>query len=347
MPEAGAATWTDPAWREAHVAWATGVIAASGRTIIGPTDQVHVRPWSTLFAFSTETGRLWSKADGAGTRHEAAVLARLQQWGAPYVLPVLGVDEAQGWLVMPDGGTRLRDTRPNLNGDHDLAVWERLLPIYATLPRLLESRVDDLLEAGVPDEHPECYPAILAGLLDDERIWDRVDAAEQTATAAARTQLRGTLPGVARLADELASSGLTITLDHGDVHGGNILIDPSGSPWFYDWGDSAVAHPFATLTWSLASIGEKVGLAPGSSGLRRLRDAYIEAWTDRASRAELAEIADLAVLLGWIGKAAAWERALFGLTRDAMDGHHGATAEVLVVFRDRLAARLDGQPASR
>jgi hypothetical protein len=248
---------------------------------------------------------------------------------------------------MPDGGTRLRDTRPNLTGDHDLAVWERLLPLYARLPRLLEPRVDALLEAGVPDEHPERYPTILTTLLDDERIWARVDAEDQAATTTARSELRELLPDVGVLAHELASSGLTITLDHGDVHGGNILIDPSGSPWFYDWGDSAVAHPFATLTWTLASIGEKVHLAPGSPGMVRLRDAYIEAWTDQASRAELAEIADLAVLLGWIGKGAAWERALYGLEPDAMGGHHGATAEVLTLFRDRLTARLAGRTATR
>jgi hypothetical protein len=90
MPEAGAATWTDPAWREAYLAWAIETIRASGRTVTGVPEQVHVRPWSTLFAIPTDAGRLWSKADGAGTRHEAAVLARLGQWGIPYVLPSWG-----------------------------------------------------------------------------------------------------------------------------------------------------------------------------------------------------------------------------------------------------------------
>jgi len=38
---------------------------------------------------------------------------------------------------------------------------------------------------------------------------------------------------------------------------------------------------------------------------------------------------------------------LSGLTPEAMGGHHGATAGVLVLFRDRLEARLGGRPAPR
>ena len=104
----------------------------------------------------------------------------------------------------------------------------------------------------------------------------------------------------------------------------------------FDWGDAVVAHPFAVLTTALGSFTYHAGLSLDGPGSARLRDAYTEAWTDRAPRAALARTATLALDLASIGKAAAWERALQGLEPADMGGFHGATAAWLADAVDRL-----------
>ena len=116
------------------------------------------------------------------------------------------------------------------------------------------------------------------------------------------------------------------SLDHGDLHGNNVVPAADGAFRLFDWGDAVVAHPFATLTTTLGSIGHHAGVDPygpavaagprcvpvGMGGRRRRRPS----WSDAAT---------LAMDLGHIGKAAAWERALQGLEPDEMAGFHGAT----------------------
>lgn len=230
-------------------------------------------------------------------------------------------------LVAPDGR----------NGDTDLCRWEHVLPAYAALQRRMERHVEAMLGAGVPDERPGRLPETLARLLDTEAVWARVDKEDRPSADAARRRLRDLAPIVRDLAAELEASAIPPTIDHGDLHGNNIVIGDDGVPRFFDWGDAVVAHPFQTMAGTLGSIGHHAGLDPYGPDLDRVRDAYLEAWTEVASRSTLARLTPLAMDLGHIAKAGAWERALTGLTPDAMDGHHGATAAWLVDLAVRLA----------
>ena len=76
-----------------------------------------------------------------------------------------------------------------------------------------------------------------------------------------------------------------------------------------------IGHPFATLAGTFASIARRTGRDPGDPAFERLRDAYIEAWTDVAPRAELGVAIAATQDLAPIGKALAWERALIDLDR--------------------------------
>ncbi|WP_341273662.1 hypothetical protein [Micromonospora kangleipakensis] len=57
----------------------------------------------------------------------------------------------------------------------------------------------------------------------------------------------------------------------------------------------------------MAYAGE---LKPGDPALARLRDAYLEAWTDRHDRATLREVAGLAMRVATVSRSLSWRRAL-------------------------------------
>ena len=241
-------------------------------------------------------------------------------------------------MLFDDAGPTLRATRPGGDGDHDVAAWERILPEYAELQRSVEgpAAIAAMLYAGTPDGRPERLASELARLLDDDRIWGRVLPEDREEAVSARAALRARLPEIREIAARAAPS-VPASIQHDDFHGGNIVVGPAGDR-FFDWGDASVAHPFATLTATFNSIAHHTGRRLDDPIFPRLRDVYTEAWTDIASRNELAEAARLAIILGCIGKALAWERALLDLDESEMDGHGDSVAGWLMEFAHRLDA---------
>lgn len=340
----GRRTWLDPVWRTGALAWVEDALKAVDRRVSGPVEQPHVRPWSTAMRIPTDEGMVWFKATGPGAAHEGPLLEVFRDLGVSRVVLPLAVHPKRPWLLFDDAGPTLRATRPDGDGDHDLGAWARILAEYAVLQRSVEGNeeVAAMLTAGTPDGRPERLVDGLDRLLEDDLAWDRVPADEGAAAQAARHRLRGARGIIAAAVDELASTGIAATIQHDDLHGGNIVVGPEGDR-FFDWGDAVVAHPFATLTVTFNSVAHGTGRTLDDPAFGRLRDVYIEAWTDVASRDQLVTSAAFARDLGCIGRALGWERALVDLEPHEMDGHASTVAGWLMEF----AERLDGPPWTR
>ena len=121
--------------------------------------------------------------------------------------------------------------------------------------------------------------------------------------------------------DQLADAPGAPSLDHNDLHTWNVFMDSgAGSARFYDWGDCVVAHPFASMLVALGFVQLHV-LEVGVDDPRvvRLRDAYLEAFSDLAPRAELVEALELACRVGKAARALTWTRALSALHPDDVE----------------------------
>ena len=333
----GARTWLDPAWRAEALAWVEATLAGLGRSVVGEVEHPHVRPWSTAMRVPTSGGVVWFKASGPGPAHEGPLLEVFRVFGVAHVLLPLAVHPDRPWILFEDGGPTMRATRPDGTGDHDLVAWDRILAEYAALQRSLEGEaaVAAMLAAGTPDVRPERLPEALERLLEAGEWWALILPEEREAADAARTRLRASVAAIRAAADDLARAGIAASIQHDDLHGGNILVGPAGDRIF-DWGDAAVAHPFGTLTTTFNSIAHKTGLDLGDPAFVRLRDVYLEAWTDVLPLAALTEISALARDLACIGKALAWERAFIGLEPAEMGDFGDSVAGWLVELADRL-----------
>jgi hypothetical protein len=294
--------WLDPGWRATALAWVEEELARLGRHLTGPVEQPHIRPWSTAMSIPTDAGLAWFKAGGPGTAYEATLLERLAGWGTCGILEPLAVDPDRGWLLLPDGGTRLRET---LDGGPGVDDWVRILRGYAAIQRELAPRAAELISASVPDLRPAIMSARFAALIEDPEVG---------LSATDRRRLEALLPAYARWCAELVSTGIGPTLQHDDLHDGNVFVGPGGDRIF-DWGDSSIAHAFGTLLVTFRSIADR-GLGGGEQetrALTRLRDAYLEPWTDRHARTELAEAVALAMRVAIVGRALSWQRSLAGI----------------------------------
>ena len=257
--------------------------------VAGDIEQPHVRWWSTVLRVPTTDGDLYFKAVSAVHVFEAALTGLLSELQPGRVPEVVAIDSERGWMLMRDGGTRLRElvaTRA------DLHHWERLLPGYAQLQIEMAPHAARLLELGVPDERlavlPEHFRELLAthpkGLTREEHQ-RLIDAA----------------PRVDDMCRELAAYGIPETIQHDDLHDGQVFVS-GGRYRIFDWGDSCVSHPFHSLTVILRMIAWQHDLEPGGRELQRLRDAYLEPF------GHLQAAAELAYRTGTIARSLAWHR---------------------------------------
>jgi hypothetical protein len=273
--------------------------AEQGWAPTGEVTRPHERPWSSVWRIPTDDGYAWLKVCGPGTAYEAGLVDALARYDAPNLLAPLAVDVDRGWLLLPDCGPTLRAA---LDRHPDLGEWERALPRYAALQR----HVEGLPLPGVQDHSPALLPAVLDELL-------------ATLPVGPRAELEALRPRFAGWCEELAGSGIVATVQHDDLHDGSVLA----SHLVLDWGDAVLSHPFCSLLVTLRSVARRWSLEPGARELERLRDAYLEAWTDGHSQVELELQALLATRVGKVSRAQAWVRALTGV---ADPGEHAEAA---------------------
>ncbi|WP_433388716.1 phosphotransferase [Micromonospora sp. KLBMP9576] len=298
--------WADPRWRGAALDWIGDRLGRHGRRMVGPVEP-RVRPWSLVWRVPTDSGDVWFKANNPGTRYEAGLSAVLARLAPGRVLDPIAVDAGRGWSLLPDGGRTLRDASGG--GGDPLARWERVLPEYADLQRAVAPDAGELLALGVPDHRPQALPELFGALLDDGE--SLLLGSADGLTVEAYELLRAHRAGFAEDCRRLAGSGVAPTIQHDDLHDGNVFVADGGYR-FFDWGDASVAHPFGTLLVTLNSVADALGLAEGDPALARLRDAYLEPWSDGHDPATLREAARLAVRVSRVSRALSWRRALCG-----------------------------------
>lgn len=276
--------WTEPDWLAEAKAWIEAQVPVAGEI-----EQPHVRPWSTVMRVPTADGDLWFKAVTALHRFEPALTALLAQLLPDRVPELVAVDGERAWMLMRDGGTRLRDLPATV--EH----WEALLPRYAELQIAAAPRADELLDVGVPDFRLDKLPRLVEEML----------AQQPGGLSAADHQLMlDRLPELESMTRELAAHGIAETVQHDDLHDGQVFVRDDRYVVF-DWGDACVSHPFHTLTVTLRAATWRLGLEPGGREVLRMRDAYLEPF---GPPAELAPAADVAYRTGTLARAYAWHR---------------------------------------
>lgn len=241
--------------------------------ISGEIEQPHVRPWATALRIPTPGGPVWFKAALEAYAHEAEVIAILAPL-APGLLPEVIASRSGGWLLLADAGDRARE--------HPID-WPAMLRDYVRLQAASAPHVAGLLAAGANDNRAH-------------RVVDHVETLLPLLPDELARGVRDRLPEVGEKMERLAGSRLPVTVDHNDLHDGNVF-SRDGQVRIIDWGDSSVAHPFFTT-----SVFDDEEMTP-----------YVAAWEDYAPRAELEEEAAIVRELRFLVRALNWaELATYG-----------------------------------
>ena len=278
--------WEDPAWIASAHRWIADRLGELGLTRTAEIEQPHVRDWSTVMRVPTDAGDVWFKANSEVLAYEAGLVDLLAERRPDVVPPLLARDEVSGWMLMSDAGTKLRDVEPE---EPWLDAWHTALPRYAALQVAMTEDVAALLALGVPDLRLETLPERYEQLLDE------VDA---------ERRFRDALPHVVDLRDRLAAYGIGETVQHDDLHDGQIFVRDGSPPQVLDWGDACVSHPFFTLSvslegilqWGLYDVEDAVDVTP-------FRDDYLAPFATAYPDVDLVAAVDPALRLGWVCRA--------------------------------------------
>jgi hypothetical protein len=249
----------------------------------GEIEQVHLRPWSTVLRVPTAGGNVFFKAAASAFAHDAAVTEALSGLRPDLVLAPLAVDRERSWMLLPDGGERLRELLARAPHPRP---WYELLPAYADLQLTSGPELEELVAAGLHDLRLE----LLTGL------------AERLALELGETAPSGT----GRVCEELAAYRIPATIQHDDLHDGNVFACDGYR--IFDWGDSVASHPFASLVVALRGVAYRFELAEHDPDLDRLRDAYLKRFSAFGSLDELRRAAELARSVGMLSRALSWWR---------------------------------------
>jgi hypothetical protein len=244
----------------------------------------------------TTGGPVWLKAPGPGTVFEVALYELLGKV-VPQRIPLpIAVDVDRGWVLLPDGGPTLHSRLDELDL---VAALVTVLPQYGQLQRDLAPHVDELVSVGVADMRPAIMPA----------RFDEAVAVVEARSARPVTAVREMRATYVDWCARLGESRVAASIDHNDLHPSNIFYTGDQAR-FYDWGDSVVAHPFASMLVTLAVVRMQLGAGADDTAVTRPRDAYLEVWSDLAPHAELVAEQELACWVGKVARALTWDRAL-------------------------------------
>ena len=241
--------WEEIGWYDEASAWVRERVDA-------PVEQRSARSISAFL----RAGDAYFKAVPRIFAAEPAITEGLARLHSGLVPEVLDIDVDRGWLL----------TRSF--GDEKLAAGEpqarvETLEAYADLQLAWIGRDDELFALGCPDRTPARLDEHLDVVLGDvDAMLPGLPEGLTEDQVGALPELHGRLRAAAV---RLAAFDLPATLDHGDLHGDNVVLR-DGKPLIFDWSDACLAHPLVSITPMLAWDEMPVRTR------RHLRDAYLQ-----------------------------------------------------------------------
>ena len=293
--------WSSPAWLEEATDWVDARLATAGARRTGRSSSPTCARGRPRCASPRRRRGLAEGGGRPGRRYEIALYELLAARGArARARPAGGRRRAR---LGPAARRRHAAGRPRA-GPRDSP------PRCATCSRSTRScsarwrrAREEILALGAPDMRPQVMP---------QRFEQALEATagargSQRRSRAARRAPRGR-GGVVRPARgrrPARSAWTTTTCTPGT----------SSAPARSASTTGATASS-RTRSRACCSRSPTCATGPTSDGALRLRDAYLEAWSDLAPHAELVETLELAVRVGWIARSHTWLRAVGDATED-------------------------------
>jgi hypothetical protein len=304
--DAGFSQWvaTD-AWRSEATRWIGDELAAIGVGVTGDIEQPRIRPWSTQLVVPSTQGRVWFKANCPSAAFEPAVHRVLAELEPGEVEPPLAIDVERGWMMTADRGLTLGDSH-----DATLSDWQAVVALAARVQRSLTGQGGTLVQHGLPDCSPRTVPDRYSWLIEQLSALPADHPSHLTADEA--RSLRSQAGVVETAVDALLAAPMPSSLQHGDLHPGNVFAMDDGLR-FFDFGDAQWAHVLEVLAVPYG-FATRVTHHPWAE----IRDAYAAVWSDVIDAGSLEALMAPAMVTHAVNRSFTWLGAVVGAQPDEL-----------------------------
>lgn len=285
--------WAQAGWFQVASAWMREQLTHHNYVLTSPTVQVKSWGISCILKTSTNRGDIYFKVASSLPLfgNEPKVQQAISKHYPDCVPAPIAIEPEQRWMLMQDFGAELRDM-PTLER------WVTATRRFGELQVQAVPLVDELLAAGCLDRRLNVLSEQIDPLLNDEEIVALLSAEEIA-------QLRALAPRLKTMCDELAGFNVPYSLNHGDLHSGNITGE---TLQFFDWTDACIAHPFLDLSTVVSEV-EQTAL----EGRESVLEIYLNLWTAYEPIEHLRVMGQLAYPLGVLHQAVSYQHILAAL----------------------------------
>lgn len=285
--------WAQPGWFQAASEWIRGQLTARNYRLTGSIQQVKSWGISCILRASTEQGDTYFKVASRLPLFgdEPQLLQAISERFPDCVPAPVAIEPARRWMLIQDFGAELRDM-PSLD------KWETAVLRFGRLQTQAVAMVEDLLAVGCLDRRLDVLARQIDPLVEDEQTVALLSADEMA-------QLRALVPRLKAMCSQLAGYRVPYSLNHGDLHSGNITAE---SLLFFDWTDACIAHPFLDLSTVVSDLEES-----SLDGRERIVEAYLNLWTAYERIDRLRGMWQVAEPLGALHQAVSYQHILAAL----------------------------------
>lgn len=300
--------WSGEAFLAERDAWVAAEAARRGIELTGEREQRQLRPWSGATRFAAVGGDLWFKVNAVGTRFEGTLVGLLAELQPGLVPDVLAVDPERGWSLTRDAGPVMREAAPP---GELWDAWTGVVARYAEAQVRIAEHPGPVLATGVRVHTPATLPVLFRDLVAE---LGATSPDEGGLTPGERAALEATYDAYDAWCAELAGSGVPDSLQHDDLHSSNVCWTggPIATARIIDWGDAIWSFPLITMLGTVNSIAWHAGCDRDDPRILRVRDAYLEPFTQFAAKGDLVRYVGLGRRVGCVTKALSYRTSLLG-----------------------------------
>ncbi|MFC6286763.1 hypothetical protein ACFP3Q_11160 [Nocardioides sp. GCM10027113] len=304
-------------WASAECAAALAEWVAGEVGDLAVLEQVKLRVWASVWAVETADRRFYLKQNCELQSFEAALVQALGEVAPDRVVPVAGADPDRGLLLTPDQGQVMAATV----ADDDVDAWCRVAAAAAELQRAVAPHRDRLESLGLTTLPPADAPAYVERRLEELVALPADDPRRMPREL--HDAVCGRLLAVRDWAEQVASLGLPVTLNHNDLHENNVF-HVADELRFFDFADSLLTEPLGVLLIPLNVLAGRLGAGPDDPRLWRVADAALEVWSDLAPMPALRAALPAALRLARLGRVECWARCCASMDDAELDEWGGA-----------------------
>jgi hypothetical protein len=283
--------WARPGWFQTACAWMREQLTERGYIVTTPIVQTKSWGISCLLRVGTDRGDVYFKVSTMLPLfgNEPTLLRAISERYTDAVPAPIAIQPEERWMLMEDFGPALRSSA-------SLEKWEVAVQRFGQLQLHTATQIDELLAIGCLDRRLDILESQIDPLLAD-------DEALSPMTTDEIAKIRSLGPRLKAMCRDLARYRVPYSLNHGDLHSGNITAQ---TVRFFDWTDACIAHPFLDLTTVVVDVDE----LKEPTARERIVQLYLELWTEYEPIERLREMWRLAEPLGALHQAVSYQHIL-------------------------------------